>query len=446
MTFTNTQTKLGQAITTNDSGDYAVRTIIEGDQTLENLTLTGDLDAGGGHILNDQTDINQDALGPACSLDGTNDKIAVANNVQVDITTGDFSMYREIYVKDLTSAITLWEKWEDAGDYWYLQIETTGAITFKTAIATVTKGHYTTAVGLVTAGKNIKIGFVSDRDGIKGQFYVNLLPVTTTETTAMAATSITNTGALNFGFDGATAYSEYEDQYGSFWNIAHTAAQVKNVKNIPFKWQYGSQTSLIIGDNSTFASDTGDWTKGSAAVTIPGDGTATWTGATILGMPSILTQGKKYRVDVNISAAATYDWKIWDGSAYIVTGWGTDTGVKSYEFTHASAGDLSFGLTIFDGGTAGALTDVTVYPLGAVALYDQTSISETYWGDIANNNDGAVTGATVLNQPDGMAFKNIILSPVGQDATPKEGELIYNSATNKLNVWTGAAWEVVTSA
>ncbi len=43
MTFTNTQTKLGQAITTNDSGDYAVRTIIEGDQTMANLTLTGTL-------------------------------------------------------------------------------------------------------------------------------------------------------------------------------------------------------------------------------------------------------------------------------------------------------------------------------------------------------------------------------------------------------------------
>jgi hypothetical protein len=90
--------------------------------------------------------------------------------------------------------------------------------------------------------------------------------------------------------------------------------------------------------------------------------------------------------------------------------------------------------------------DFSIVAIGAVALYDQTSISETYWGDVANNNDGAVTGATVLNQPDGMAFKNIILSPVAQDATPKEGQLIYNSATNKLNVWTGAAWEVVTSA
>jgi len=245
MTYTQVQTKLNKALTTNTDGDYALRTIIEGDQTLENLTLTGDLNGGGGHILNDQTNINQDALGPAFSLDGTNDKIAVANNVQVDITTGDFSMYREIYVKDLTSAITLWEKWEDAGDYWYLQIETTGAITFKVAIGTVTKGLYSSAAGIVTAGKNIKVGFVSDRDGTKGQIYFNLLPITTTETTAMAATSLTNTGALNFGFDGATAYSEYEDQYGSFWNIAHTAAQVKDVKNIPFKWQYGSQTDLV---------------------------------------------------------------------------------------------------------------------------------------------------------------------------------------------------------
>jgi hypothetical protein len=35
--------------------------------------------------------------------------------------------------------------------------------------------------------------------------------------------------------------------------------------------------------------------------------------------------------------------------------------------------------------------------LGAVALYDQTSISETTWYDKANGNDGAVTGASVLN-------------------------------------------------
>ncbi len=39
-----------------------------------------------------------------------------------------------------------------------------------------------------------------------------------------------------------------------------------------------------------------------------------------------------------------------------------------------------------------------------------------------------------------------VLGPMAQPGTPVEGMLIYNSATNKLNVYTGAAWEEVTSA
>jgi len=39
-----------------------------------------------------------------------------------------------------------------------------------------------------------------------------------------------------------------------------------------------------------------------------------------------------------------------------------------------------------------------------------------------------------------------VLAVQTQPAAPKEGQLIYNSATNKLNFWTGAAWEVVTSS
>ena len=80
MTFTNTQTKLGQAITTNDSGDYAVRTIIEGDQTLENLTLTGDLNGGGGHILNEQTTTNMMSKGTVYRFDGVNDIVSMGTS------------------------------------------------------------------------------------------------------------------------------------------------------------------------------------------------------------------------------------------------------------------------------------------------------------------------------------------------------------------------------
>ncbi len=86
MTFTNTQTKLGQAITTNDSGDYAVRTIIEGDQTLGNLAVGGtlgvtgltsldgglgaDVDAKGKYLLNEQTTTNMMSKGTVYRFDG----------------------------------------------------------------------------------------------------------------------------------------------------------------------------------------------------------------------------------------------------------------------------------------------------------------------------------------------------------------------------------------
>ena len=48
-------------------------------------------------------------------------------------------------------------------------------------------------------------------------------------------------------------------------------------------------------------------------------------------------------------------------------------------------------------GTAIYFKNISVTPLGAVAHYSQDSISETYWYDKANGNDGAVTGAEVLN-------------------------------------------------
>jgi hypothetical protein len=45
------------------------------------------------------------------------------------------------------------------------------------------------------------------------------------------------------------------------------------------------------------------------------------------------------------------------------------------------------------------IDEVEIKALGAVALYTQDSISETAWYDKANGNDGAVTGAEVLNPP-----------------------------------------------
>ena len=458
MAFTNVQTKLSKALVTNTAGDYALRTVMDGEQ-----------DLNGEYILNEQNAINQDAHGPAFYLDGTNDKIAAAHDADIDITTGDFSMYREVYVPSLTAAITLWEKWEDAGDYWYLQIETTGAITFKTAIATVTKGHYTTAAGLVTAGTNVKIGFVSDRDGTKGQFYVNLLPVTTTETTAMAATSITNTGALNWGFDGATGYSEYEDQYGSLWNLAHSAAEVKDVKNIPFKWQYGSQTDLVT--NGDFASAGGGgadpfatWAENVVATsTITDDTVEMHSGAhcakftidasnnvAALNQSFAFETGKEHTVE--LWAKGTAGGETFYVRSHSAGSYGDDTGsLKSTDLKTLTTSYVKFsytfiatalddGLAIVRGDATSSsfyIDDVTTIQLGAVSLYTPDSITANNWFDLAQGNTGAVTGASVLN-PDGISTDedNIpnfsVTSGITADTGSAQGNGVLTASINQI--------------
>ena len=447
MAFTNVQTKLSKALVTNTAGDYALRTVMDGEQ-----------DLNGEYILNEQNAINQDAQGTAYNLDGTNDKIAAAHDADIDITTGDFSMYREVYVPSLTAAITLWEKWEDAGDYWYLQIETTGAITFKTAIATVTKGHYTTAAGLVTAGTNVKIGFVSDRDGTKGQFYVNLLPVTTTETTAMAATSITNTGALNWGFDGATGYSEYEDQYGSLWNLAHSAAEVKDVKNIPFKWQYGSQTSKTVNGDMELNSDWtnfGSPTSNAQSAEQAHSGSNSWkvvTDAAVEGIKSsagvALVEGKEYKLSTWIYHAEGADVIFQVGNQDAGVGFAvTDVTVPTATwteftttFTALTTASAQYWVRTKSGEAAVVtfyVDDYEITPLGAVALFDNTSISAATWYDKANGNDGTVTGASVLN-PSAVATDsdNIpifsVTSGITADTGSAQGNGVLTSSINQI--------------
>ena len=71
MAFTKLQTKLNKALTTNADGDYALRTMAEGDQTMENLTITGDLTVGG-QIKDQKLDVTV----------GSGGSVAVVSEVQ----------------------------------------------------------------------------------------------------------------------------------------------------------------------------------------------------------------------------------------------------------------------------------------------------------------------------------------------------------------------------
>ena len=455
MTFTNTQTKLGQAITTNASGDYAVRTIIEGDQTLENLTLTGDLNGGGGHILNDQTTTNMMSKGTFYRLDGGTNHVAISHI----FGDGDFSIFAKMNADLSTDFNRIIGGPANALEFYiaggYLQISKRG-VALPSASTT-----------LLTTLTDYSVGYV--RSGSTGTYYVNGIAAGTTSDALDYSAASSAIGIQ------LPTTRPFLGEMGEvlFTNFAPTAAEVKDLisGNIPFKWQYGSQTELVTNGNAE--AFTGGLADGwySITHTYAEEATIVHTAGgksqKITAADGTTLYGGLQNTSVAMEIGKTYRWSAWAYSATATRSMTCELRNNANAVRATQTQDVGAGWTQFTGviTVADAMTapdfwvkvtpttsdvyyfdDLSIVAIGAVALYDQTSISETYWGDVANNNDGAVTGATVLNQPDGMAFKNIILSPVAQDATPKEGQLIYNSATNKLNVWTGAAWEVVTSA
>ena len=263
-------------------------------------------------------------------------------------------------------------------------------------------------------------------------------------------------GGIDYNSAGINATFNSEISHGIAFNTLLTASEVKDLSaNTPFKWIGASQTTKVT--NGDFGADS-DWTEGGdtaigAGVAVITTSAVPTRGTLYQDAPSNFVAGKEYSVSLDIDAISNnLYFQVRDAG-------GTEQVSASQTYTTMGTKTFNF-IALVSSSTAGAhfqvdntaahtatVDNVVITQIGVVADYPSHGISETHWTDASgNNNDGAVTGCEVLNQTDGQAFKNIILSPVGQDATPKEGQLIYNSATNKLNVWTGAAWEVVTSS
>ena len=356
MTFTNTQTKLGQAITTNASGDYAVRTIIEGDQTLENLTLTGDLNGGGGHILNEQTTTNMMSKGTVYRFDGVNDKVVSGTSTEFayDGTT-PFSLFAQFNTSDTTQDAPIVGLWQSASaaaaDIISLDI-VAGVLKFYVIKAWSGQFiRFTTTDSFADDKNHIAIATYDGSGSSSGlAVYVDgVLCVGSADANGSIATfTATNTFGVanNAKWGSATFFCGEIGRYGIF-NLEATAAEVKNIisGNIPFKWQYGSQTAQ---------------TSGTLEI----------------------------------------------GQAYIIDDW-----ITADDFTNVGGLNVDGTVFVATGTTPTTWTNSSsLRPLGAVALYDQTSISETTWYDKANGNDGAVTGASVLNQPVNDTHKGIVVN------------------------------------
>jgi hypothetical protein len=329
-----------------------------------------------------------------------------------------------------------------------------------------TGGDWTTPVSIpLNTWSHITLTYNADDVANDAIFYINGVALTTTNDTTPVGTRTTDVGsdltfgnlpATNRGFDGEMAQVQPE-------NFLRTAAEVLDLisGNIPFKNQWGSQ-DLIVPSDDCSADLTANWTDVNCALThAASEYTMTvTTGATAASTSdeAALTVGKEYTATVlfkdgtgagatasinvltNAGAALATGTPITVAAAYAeasVTWIATETNNKVQLLVAAAS--------VADGETV-LIDTITTKALGAVFLADNTSMSPTHWSDKANDNDGVITGATLLNEPDAMSFGSVVLTPGAQDAVPKEGQVIYNAATNKLNVWTGAAWEVVTSA
>lgn len=78
-----------------------------------------------------------------------------------------------------------------------------------------------------------------------------------------------------------------------------------------------------------------------------------------------------------------------------------------------------------------------------MALNNQTGPEYHWTGELRlapqTDNDGAVIGGGVVPPHMTTAERDAVDSP-------REGAVIYNTTTNKLNFYNGTAWEAVTSA
>jgi hypothetical protein len=121
------------------------------------------------------------------------------------------------------------------------------------------------------------------------------------------------------------------------------------------------------------------------------------------------------------------------GKTYIIDDW-----ITADDFTNVGGLNVDGTIFVATGTTPTTWTNSSsLRPLGAVALYDQTSITANNWFDLANGNTGAVTGASVLN-PDGLSTDedNIpnfsVTSGITADTGSAQGNGVLTASINQI--------------
>ena len=426
MAFTNVQTKLSKALVTNTAGDYALRTVMDGEQ-----------DLNGEYLLNEQTTTNMMSKGTVYRFDGDDDVITVTDSAEIqNIFDNGGYLQAEIYpLSDGENDLGHIVAKRGGSNVWTWEVSAESAGFVKLTLNYSFSGTDMVAStgAVIPIGEQSKVGVCfTATAGEVPVFYLNGIAISSTATTS-TGTRTTDVGAnLFFGSYNGT-FGVFDGEIGEVMlgNFSPTSSEIKSLisANLPAKWQYGSQVDILSGWDFT----SGWSVQGGGAI----DDATTFSSVGAGGISTtanILEIGKDYRITF---ASDDQTCAIRNGGTEVI-----GTGDGTYEFTAIAT---TLYLRLAATGTVN-VTTLEVVALGAVALYTQNSMNKEAWVDLANGNDGVITGCELLNISEGQAVNSLVLTPTTVPAAGYEGEIRYNTATNKLNVWTGAAWEAVTSA
>lgn len=220
-------------------------------------------------------------------------------------------------------------------------------------------------------------------------FYFNGVALGTQQTAVMNKPDISNTSGLVIsGYGGTRTYTTCIHAY--VFNRALSAAEVLDLyrNGISYSDKWGSQTSYIVGDNSTFASDTGFWTKGAGVSITDGVGRLSNVAhnTAALSKSAIIMPSKRYRVILTLSSLTAGGVRFRLGASTAMSGVErTADGTYSEEMTSDSSTSQIFYL-LSSGVTTVDIDNVEVYEIGATLALESESWRPDKPYDASSNN------------------------------------------------------------
>lgn len=184
-----------------------------------------------------------------------------------------------------------------------------------------------------------------------------------------------------------------EIYYASIYNLALSAADVLDIYSnngaVAFKYQWGSFNSLVTGDNSTFTSDTGFWSRGNTPPATISGGRANLNTAPLANIyrAGLLPTGKAGKIIFNVITADSTQIYISDLLVTTLQNSILGTGIKTYTLIGGPNGGIQI---VGQAGTA-VIDDLTFFRIGAIAHY----VFERNTIDLSSNSLNASIVGTV---------------------------------------------------